>query len=57
MFIDEKIIYIFFVIVIFMLVSKISYEDELNMQRQYVKDVCENVYPDYKKLKVKCEEN
>jgi len=57
MFIGEKIIYIFFVLIIFIAVSKMSYEDELNMQRQYIKDVCENVYPDYKKLGVNCEEN
>jgi len=55
MFIGEKIIYIFFVLIIFITISKMAYEDESLTQRQYIKDVCESIYPDYKKLGVRCE--
>lgn len=50
-----KIVLAVTVLLLFGIVGSMDYEDAVQQDAVYVKNVCDGVWPDYKKLEVTCE--
>jgi len=53
----DKLIIFLGILVAFLIVSNMDYQNELVAEQAYKRDVCKGIYPNYKNLKLDCKEN
>ena len=53
----NKLIIFLGILMAFLIVSNMDYQNELVGEQAYKRDVCEGIYPNYKNLKLDCKEN
>ena len=53
----NKLIIFLGILVAFLIVSNMDYQNEVVAEQAYKRDVCEGIYPNYKTLKVECKEH
>lgn len=53
----NKLIIFLGILMAFLIVSNMDYQNELVAEQAYKRDVCKGIYPNYKNLKLDCKEN
>lgn len=54
---DIKLILLgFFLLITYVIVSNMDYNDEIEEERKYINFVCNGYYPNYKNLPINCKE-